>query len=52
MNNEGKGKDGLIARENLIIEGDGLLDEWNKKNDAKKSDKFYGKYKGKHDDWI
>ena len=47
-----KKKDGLIAWENLLIAGGGLLDVGNKINEAKKSDRLYGKYKGKHGKWI
>ena len=48
---EFKHKEGLIEWENLIIAG-GLLDIGNKINDVQKSDKLYGKYKGKNGKWI
>ncbi len=49
---EEKEKDGLIAWSNMIIAGGSILDVGNKINDAQKSIKLYGKYKGKHGKWI
>ncbi|MEM6863526.1 MAG: hypothetical protein AAF575_00025 [Bacteroidota bacterium] len=42
----------IIGWQNMKIVGGGLLDVGNKINDAQKSDKLYGKYKGKHGKWI
>lgn len=52
MNKYYKEKDDLIAWENLIISGGGLLDIGNKINQAKSSSKMYGKYIGNHGKWI
>lgn len=47
-----KEKENLIRWSNLIISGGGLLDIGNKINQAQKSDRMYGKYKGNHGKWI